>query len=420
MEANRPDPQDPGSDAGSGGGGSSSGAGVTSPAPAAAGPARSSYSEAVELGCEMAVLYRNATRQPTKAPALPDTLPTLRGSSPGRRTEFAIAETCATLARLKLDGTSAAAAKLEAEYESAEATSEKVKRCVYELHLAILRECNASDRALGKAYELGKSLADTCPGAISVEAMAKQLNRYRLDELGRWLADLASRLPDHSSRAVRISMARWKIEAKDGPSSPLFTKQEAGILHRELDRQVQIWRSMLTGEKSATDMLGTDGYARAVGFAVGDTRRILTGYIFKFLPYILVVMAVLAAGIWGVLEFKATSKVIASFTAIATALGLSWKGVASTLGHVAGEIETPIWQGSLDLVVADAITQQPAAKVALNVAARVSTAAGGSSDTRQRLGAGKVAKALPPGTDARPAPPSDPSDEPDDAPTDPS
>jgi hypothetical protein len=91
--------------------------------------------------------------------------------------------------------------------------------------------------------------------------VAKKLNRYRLDELGRWLADLATRLPDHASRAVRVSMARWKIATKDGADSKLFKEEDPGVVHRELRRQVEIWRSMLTGEKQATDMLGTDGYS---------------------------------------------------------------------------------------------------------------------------------------------------------------
>jgi len=360
---------------------------------------RSAYGEGVELGWQMAVLYRNATRQPGDKPKLPETLPTMHEVSAGRRTEFAIAETLATLARLGIGGTDEASEELERQFKKPEAAPDDVKRAAYELHLAILRDCNAKDRALGKAYELGKELADTCPVDIDVRAMAEQLNRYRLDELGRWLADLATRLPDHASRAVRVSMARWKIAAKDGTSSALFQIEDPGTVHRELNRQVQIWRSMLTGEKQATDMLGTEGYARAVSFAVSDTRRLVFGYLWRFLPFVLGVVALLAVGVWGVLEYEETSKVIASLAAIAAALGLSWKGVAATLGRVAEEIERPIWQGSLDLVVADAITQQPATSVRLAIAAKVSTAAGGSPDTH-RLGGRSVAKALPPGTDS--------------------
>jgi hypothetical protein len=360
---------------------------------------RSRYGDAVALGWQMAVLYRDATRQQTVQPDLPDTLPTIHEVSAGRRTEFAIAETMATLGRLEMAGATDAATKLDQAFKNAEGSAEDVKRAAYVLHMEILRESNAQDRALGKAYELGKELADTCPAEIDVEAMAEQLNRYRLDELGRWLADLATLLPDHASRAVRVSMARWKIAAKDGAASPLFNDKEVGTIHRELDRQVQIWRSLLTGEKQATDMLGTDGYARAVSFAVSDTRRLILGYTWRFLPFVIGVLALLAAGVWGVTEYEATSKVIASLTAIAAALGLSWKGIATTLGRVAGEIERPIWQGSLDLVVADAITQQPATSVRLTIAAKVAPAAGGSPDTHS-LFSGKVSKALPPGTDS--------------------
>jgi hypothetical protein len=356
-------------------------------------------SAALALGWQMAEMYRDATRQPTGKPKLPQTLPTIHEVSSGRRTEFTIAEIKSTLGRLSLPEAGTAVEALEATFKNPETDAEDVKRAVYSLHMAILRECHADDRALGRAYELGRALADICPQEIDRKAMAKQLNRYRLDELGRWLADLATRLPDHSSRAVRISMSRWKIAAYEGESSKIFTKEDAGTVHRALDRQVQIWRSLLTGEKQAKEMLDTEGFARAVSFAVSDTRRLIFGYVWRFLPFVLVTLAILGAGIWGVTTYEATSKVIASLTAIVGALGLSWKGIASTLGRVAGEIEEPIWQGSIDLVVADAITQAPARRTALIVAARTSPAAGGSADTHGLPGL-RVGHALPPGSDS--------------------
>jgi hypothetical protein len=390
MEANRPTKQDSASP----GTGSSSGPG------AASADASSSLGEAVALGWRMAELYRDATKQSTRKPKLPNALPSGSRLGRGTRTEFGIAEVEAGLRRLDLAGTDAPSTEeLSDAFEDSTVDAEGVKRSVYKLHLAILRECNAADRALGKAYELGRALADTCPGQIDRKLMAQQLNRYRLDELGRWLADLASRLPDHSSRAVRISMARWKIAAKDGESSALFAQDDLGTVHRALDRQVQIWRSLLTNEKQAKDTLGTDGYAKAVGFAVRDSRRLITGYLWRFLPFVLLALALLGAGVLGLLTYKDTSKVIASAAAVVGALGISWKGIAATLGRAADEIEKPIWAASVDLVVADAITQAPASSVSLSVAANLSTAAGGTPESAHTLAARRARNALPAGSD---------------------
>jgi hypothetical protein len=348
----------------------------------------------------MAELYAGATKQSTKQPVLPSTLPTVGRLPRGKRTELEIAEAEATLDRLALGGANApSTADLNKTFADAAADSEDIKREVYNLHLAILRACNAADRTLGKAYQLGRSIADTCPPEINIEAMADQLNRYRLDELGRSLADLATRLPDHASRAVRISMARWKVAAQEGKSSAIFSDNDAGTVHRALDRQVQIWRSLLTGEKQAKDMLGADGYAQAVGFAVRDSRRLLTGYIWRFLPYVLLTLTLLGLGVWGLLTYSATSKVIASATAVAGALGISWKGITSTLGRAADEIEKPIWATSIDLVVADAITQSPASSVSLTVAASLTTAAGGTPDTAYTFAAVRARRTLPLGSD---------------------
>jgi hypothetical protein len=356
--------------------------------------------EAVALGWRMAELYRDATKQATRKQKLPDTLPSGNRLGRGRRTEFGIAEVEAGLHRLGLAGTNAPSTEeLSDTFEDTAVDAEDVKRSVYRLHLAILRECNAADRAIGKAYELGRSLADTCPGQIDRKSMAEQLNRYRLDGLGRWLADLASRLPDHSSRAVRISMARWKIAAKGGESSTFFADKDLGAVHRALDRQVQIWRSLLTGEKHAKDMLGTDDYAKAVGFAVRDSRRLITGYLRRFAPFVLLALALLGLGVWGLLTSEDTSKVIASGAAVASALGISWKGVTATLGRAADEIEKPIWASSIDLVVADAITQKPALGVSLSVAASASTAAGGTPEATYTWAAFWARRALPTGSD---------------------
>ena len=354
-------------------------------------------SAAVALGWQMAELYRDATRQPTGKPTLPVKLPTIHEVPPGRRTEFAIAEVGTTLESLGLTKAEPSLEALSTAYKNPETDSEDIKRAVFTLHLGILRECGAHDVGLAKAYELGRAHADTSPEGVDQEAMIKRLGRYRLDEIGRWLADLATRLPEHSSRAVRISMARWKIAAKGGTQAAIFN-QDPGVLHRALDRQVQIWRSLLTGEKQAKDMLDTEGYARAVGFAVADTRRMITSYLWRFLPYVLVTLAILAAGIWGIATYEETSKVIASLLAIVGALGLSWKGVATTVGRLAGDVEEPIWLGSVDLVIADAITQAPADEVGLLVAVKTSTAAGGTPNTHGRAGK-KAAAALPPGSD---------------------
>jgi hypothetical protein len=129
--------------------------------------AQPSLVEAVALGWRMAELYRAATKRSMRKPKLPTTLPSISRLAPGRRTEFGIAEVESGLQHLGLTGADAPSTdELDKTFKDAEAEPEDVKRCVYQLHLAILRECNAADRALGKAYELGRALADTCPEEI--------------------------------------------------------------------------------------------------------------------------------------------------------------------------------------------------------------------------------------------------------------
>jgi hypothetical protein len=87
-------------------------------------------------------------------------------------------------------------------------------------HLQILGSLIAADFRLGKAYGLGRALADTCQEPKDNEELGKQLDPFRIANLLRWLDDLASVLPDHAADSVSKSLTSWR-EACHPPSTPL-------------------------------------------------------------------------------------------------------------------------------------------------------------------------------------------------------
>jgi hypothetical protein len=370
-----------------------------SPQPAAgeAGAASGSLiTAALALGWQMAELYRGAGGDPDSEPAtLPQQLPPVSALDKGQRTALTLAQVEAGLERLNLTASGLSVASARASHGDRHKPLADLQREIYRLHLRILSSLSARDFDLSKAYGVGRSLADTSPENTDPGEMAEALNRHRLDQIGRWLADLASALPDHASRAVRISMARWKVGAKQGQGAELFEAGNPRQLHRSLQRQVELWRALLTEEKRAHDMLDASDYLQAVALTLRGARSLVLGFLWRFLPFVAIVLAVVGVGIWGLTEYEAPGKLIAAGAAVAGGLGLSFKGTASTVGRVAEKVGGPTWEAALDLAIANAITQWPASKVQLAGAAEVAPAAGGSPSGK------KGEKLLPrPETDA--------------------
>ncbi|MGI9022044.1 MAG: hypothetical protein ACR2HV_02190 [Acidimicrobiales bacterium] len=69
----------------------------------------------------------------------------------------------------------------------------------------------AADFRLGKAYGLGRALAETTmlPRADRPETFLDAFHPFRLRHLETWLSDLKSAFPAHASEGVRGSLHRW-------------------------------------------------------------------------------------------------------------------------------------------------------------------------------------------------------------------
>ena len=87
----------------------------------------------------------------------------------------------------------------------------ELRTAVAELHRQLLMALTAADFRLGKAYGLGRALAQTAllPDARHPETFRGTFARFRLDNLLGWLADLRSAFPPHAAKAVSGSLQAW-------------------------------------------------------------------------------------------------------------------------------------------------------------------------------------------------------------------
>jgi hypothetical protein len=276
------------------------------------------------------------------------------------------------------------------------------------LHGELLVALTAADFRLGKAYGLGRALAETAllPDARNPPTFRRQFARYRLANLLEWLADLKSVFPPHAAEAVRGSLPLWAAWSQDPVLRPPLDQRQSwdwegedpapatvpapptgrGLARwlragrpqvprgrpvdwssaadresvtRALHRQGQLWRAVLSGEKAGVDLLSGDDYVRAADRLLGRLRRLLLEFLRRF--WITTsLLAVLVVVIAATLIFVHTaSRVAAVVLTAAGVIGLTWKSAASGLGRVLGHVQRPLWEGELDTAVANAITRLP-------------------------------------------------------------
>ncbi len=264
---------------------------------------------------------------------------------------------------------------------------------VLALHVQLLTKLTAAESRLGKAYGLGRALADTCREPSDAAGLGAELAYYRIANLLAWLDDLSSVLPPHAASSVCRSLGRWrdaiyppdpakrkpetfrewiryewrylgrrgpsgvvKFEAGDATVPALAA--DIGTTLRALRRQGELWRALLCGEKEAKDMLEIGNYISAASQMLRRTAAIVRSVTFRMPLLTCATLALTGGGIY-LLSKGGSSHLVAGATSVLVAFGLTWKGVGGALGRLAGRLEQPLWGAVLDDAIADAITLLP-------------------------------------------------------------
>ena len=316
-------------------------------------------SAAFALGWQMAELYR-PDAPTTTPPAAHDDLPSLKRLGDDERAQIAVKQIDAALAKL---ANSLSAAKLDPPDLAPLRTclAEPMNRtglagAVRALHVELLSTLTAADFRLGKAYGLGRSLADTCRVPVSAETLLAELKPNHVAMLRGGLDDLASAFPAHASRSVGISLDQWAKAIQREGKADTKAAEEARPL---LSRQGQLWRALLSGEKSGTDMLVTSNYLDAASRLFARTTAIVGQFVLRFWYLVLIALALAGVGVWLILNEQTSASIVAGTTAILASLGLTWRSVGNALGGLGGKLEGHLWGAELDVAIAIAITLLP-------------------------------------------------------------
>jgi hypothetical protein len=313
---------------------------------------------AFALGWQMAELYRPDTRDGADT-AGKDDLPGLGSLTAPQMATVGVHQVEAALAKLADPIKSAGQdlARTKAALDGVEKATVGPDRHaqVLALHVQLLATLTAADFRLGKAYGLGRALADTCRNPETADDLRREFEPERVANLCGWLADLSSTFPPHAGHSVRESLERWCKRLAADPSAVCV--HLSSILPR-LRRQGTLWRALLSGEKLGRDMLELSHYLRAAESLIVRVRG-LTGHFIRRFRLLVGGIALLFLGGLALMSLGHSGSITAGAGAIVAAIGLGWKAVGGALGRAVAKVEQPAWAAQLDVAVADAITNLP-------------------------------------------------------------
>jgi hypothetical protein len=238
-------------------------------------------------------------------------------------------------------------------------------------------------RELELTYQLGRSLRDTANPPLprghgnsttDLDSVKAQLSRPRVAKLQEWLATLAPHLPTDTASIVGVSIGRWSdlsatVFDDDAPGSlrrrQNNSKEEVGeSLRGGLLAQGDVWLNLLSGTEPTTGLLTPEGYVAAGEAALSRTarivRRVVLHHWFAFFALALALAAILYVS---ARYLGGASKVWTQIAAIASALGVSAKGIGTAVARLSTAAEKSIYGLEKLDAMAWAVTTLPQVRV---------------------------------------------------------
>ncbi len=317
---------------------------------------RARVSAAIALGWQMAKLYHSPVHKgPVTDPRPEGRLPGLSGFSAAAHSKWLGEQIAATAARLVLvppqallDALDVVLGLLESEDRDRDATL----GAIFTLHCRLVEALNVTDFRLGKAYGLGRALAETTlvPAAAAAGdaegAFRELLGAGRIRTIRDWLVELKTMLPDHAAYAVSRGLDDWRhwAAAQRAPA-------DWPAAQPAMRTQGYLWRGLITGEKAAIDMLSLSGYLAA---AWGIVRR--AWWLILLIVGAAVAVVVVLFLLHGI---PPTARLIAGLAWVGATLLAGLKAWGALLGSAVKGAEGWLWQTELDESVAQAATWLP-------------------------------------------------------------
>jgi len=341
---------------------------------AGAQPAR-----AFALGWHLAELYnyrtlpRGLTAVRTAVP--PPSLPGLGALSQAQRAKVLVDQIELELPRVWSSSTTLPAFDdIRAGLDAAD-TGPDLLWLIYDRHTALLEALSAQDFRLGKAYGLGRAVAETVllphwkiPGSFTT-----QFDPYRVQTIVTWLSDLKSALPAHSGIAVQAGLEAWSgwVAGKpdavpDGTAtagqrpSPWNNPKEGARITGLLNTQGALWRGLLSGEKDALSILQVDSYVAAVRAMTSRLTELALKFLWSPIGVVLAVVTLVALAVLGwLLVHGGATQITGALIAALGALGITAGSATAAVKKALVQAEQPLWDAEVGAAIVAASLLTP-------------------------------------------------------------
>jgi hypothetical protein len=313
-------------------------------------------SDAFALGWQVAELYRPDRGNAAPQPVSDDDLPGLSRLSEAEWTEIGLDQVQAGTAKLWKPIFEAGLEPPDAqEFASiVNAVTDEAARtqAIRDFHIDLLAVLTAADYRLGKAYGVGRALADTTRPPVDYQA---ELTPPRVATISGWIRALATALPPHAAHPVADSLDAWSRWAHP---RELQERVNVDVTVAKLAPQGRLWRSLLSAEKRPTDTLETSDYLHAAEGMLRQSAALAMRFLKHYWWLVLLIVVLFVAGIVVVAISSRPAGVVAGAASILASLGLGWKGAGSAVGRAGSRVEQPLWGAQVDTVIYERITPQ--------------------------------------------------------------
>ncbi|MFD5466776.1 hypothetical protein ACFWIQ_28695 [Kitasatospora sp. NPDC127059] len=169
-----------------------------------------------------------------------------------------------------------------------------------DLHIEVLGWMQATDRRVGNAYKLGRSMSRTIKCASGKPEQLVQVFGSRIHQICRELKELSTSFPPYSADVVSQSLLAWSADIQRTKTDRLGGDKLLRSMANGLYQQGETWRNLLAGVFDPRDLLDKDDYAEISkdlfqydrSFLVKTARGL-------FWPVLLPSLAITAAVVWG-------------------------------------------------------------------------------------------------------------------------
>ena len=312
------------------------------------------------LGWHVAELYGHTVAATPARIGLPDDLPGIGDLSPVLKARLIWAQIVVNVRALD-ELCSAAGVKLpslgelEKELDRDDPRQQQVREGILALHEGLLTNLTAAEFSVGKAYGLGRALADTTlrPAIARPLLFTQEFERHRIANLCGSLDDLDSMFPRYAADAVRDSLLGWSdwIAKPEVDATPVSLADQT--VTQVLRDQGRIWRALLSGEREPQDLLTSKHYIAAAINLVDQMGDLVWQFVRSSMRVLVPAGLVLALVLAAMFVFlTGGSEAAGAIAAVIAGIGVSWKAVGSTLGKALGRAEEPVWRSEIGASVA--------------------------------------------------------------------